>query len=110
MDYRVYYSAYRYTTTTSDNSSNRNNNKSNDNDISSSMSSPTPSLEQIQLRCADIYMKLRQNILQLVLSEHKRTGHFWEQYDDRTGKGMRGHPFTGWTALILNIMGAKYHD
>ena len=26
-----------------------------------------------------------------------------EHYDDLTGKGTRGHPFNGWSALIFNI-------
>jgi mannosyl-oligosaccharide glucosidase len=43
-----------------------------------------------------------------VLGQYASTGHFWEQYEDTTGAGMRGHPFTGWTALVVNIMAEKY--
>ena len=43
-----------------------------------------------------------------VLGEFHRTGFFWEQYDDRSGKGIMGHPFSGWTALVVNIMGEIY--
>ncbi len=43
-----------------------------------------------------------------VLGEWARTGSLWEHYDDRTGRGLRSHPFTGWTALILNIMAEQY--
>jgi mannosyl-oligosaccharide glucosidase len=38
-----------------------------------------------------------------MLKEYKETGFYWEQYDDKTGKGIRGHPFTGWSATIVNI-------
>ena len=71
-------------------------------------SSHKQQLAALQQRCRDVYRQLRANVMRMVLSEHQRTGHFWEQYDDRTGQGMRGHPFTGWTALIVNIMSEQY--
>ena len=43
-----------------------------------------------------------------VLSEYKRTGWLWEQYNERTGKGQKSRPFTGWTATILSIMAERY--
>lgn len=61
-----------------------------------------------QQRAASAYRRLRQNLLDTVLGQYHSTGFFWEQYDDRTGKGLRGHPFTGWTALVVNIMAEKY--
>ena len=61
-----------------------------------------------QERCALIYNQLRKNLLDTILSEYKRSNMFWEQYDESTGKGTRGHPFTGWTALVLNIMAEIY--
>lgn len=57
---------------------------------------------------AGLYERLRRNILGAVLGEWDRTGSLWEQYDDVSGRGMRSHPFTGWTALILNIMAEDY--
>lgn len=57
---------------------------------------------------AQTYSELRSNLMGLVLGEWERTGSLWEHYDDATGHGMRSHPFTGWTALILNIMSEKY--
>jgi len=61
-----------------------------------------------QQRSVNLYNALRENILRTVLSSFHKTGHFWEQYNDESGEGIRGHPFTGWTALILNIMSEKY--
>jgi mannosyl-oligosaccharide glucosidase len=59
-------------------------------------------------RAADLYTKLRANVIRTISSEYERTGYFWEQYNDVTGNGMRGHPFTGWTSLLLNIMAERY--
>jgi mannosyl-oligosaccharide glucosidase len=56
-----------------------------------------------QERISKLYSKLRQGILNNVLKVHKNTGFYWEQYDDQSGKGIRGHPFTGWTSSIVNI-------
>lgn len=61
-----------------------------------------------QARAQRHYSALRQNVLHTVLGQYEETGFFWEQYEDRTGAGMRGHPFTGWTALVVNIMGERY--
>lgn len=61
-----------------------------------------------QARAQRLYSALRQNVLHTVLGQYEETGFFWEQYEDRTGAGMRGHPFTGWTALVVNIMGERY--
>ena len=61
-----------------------------------------------QARAQELYSTLRRNVLSTVLGQYAETGHFWEQYDDSTGAGMRGHPFTGWTALVVNIMSEKY--
>ena len=55
-------------------------------------------------RCLQIYSLLRQNIQNSILSSYHNSGFFWEHYDDVSGKGTRGHPFSGWTSLIINIM------
>lgn len=59
-------------------------------------------------RILKLYNLLRNNIIQTVIGQYIKTGYFWEQYDDITGEGIRGHPFTGWTSLIVNIMAEKY--
>ena len=43
-----------------------------------------------------------------VLGEWERSGFLWEHYDDKSGRGLRSHPFTGWTSLILNVMAEQY--
>ena len=59
-------------------------------------------------RCGRLYSSLRGHLIENVLKEFARTGYLWEQYDDITGKGVRGHPFSGWTALIVNIYTEMY--
>jgi mannosyl-oligosaccharide glucosidase len=59
-------------------------------------------------RCSQVYFRLRQNILRTILGEFNRTGYIWEQYDDSSGQGIRGRPFTGWSALVVNIMTEIY--
>ncbi|KAI7852089.1 glycoside hydrolase [Circinella umbellata] len=55
-----------------------------------------------------IYTNLRNNIIKNVYKDYRKTGYVWEQYDDETGEGKRVHPFTGWTSLVLLIMGEEY--
>ena len=57
---------------------------------------------------ADLHKQLRDNIINNILSEYKRTGYIWEQYDDKTGQGKGCHPFTGWSALVTLLMADKY--
>lgn len=68
-------------------------------------STPSP----IQSRSSSLYSSLRSSLLNTVSSSHTSTGYFWEQYDDKSGEGRRGHPFTGWTSLYLNILKEIYH-
>ncbi|QQP41020.1 Mannosyloligosaccharide glucosidase, partial [Caligus rogercresseyi] len=57
---------------------------------------------------ARIYSKLRSNLIRNLLKEYARTGYLWEQYDDASGAGQGCRPFTGWSSLIVLIMGEKY--
>lgn len=57
-----------------------------------------------QIRAGNLYVSLRSNLLTTVLYEFEKSGDLWEHYDDVSGRGTRGHPFSGWTALIVNIL------
>ena len=62
-----------------------------------------------QALAGEIYSKLRSNVIDNIVSEYWRTGYIWEHYNDVTGYGEGTHPFTGWSALVVAIMGEKYH-
>uniref|UniRef100_A0A7E4WC93 Mannosyl-oligosaccharide glucosidase n=1 Tax=Panagrellus redivivus TaxID=6233 RepID=A0A7E4WC93_PANRE len=55
-----------------------------------------------------LYTELRHNVITNIANQYQETGYFWEHYNDKTGKGGGSHPFTGWTALVLNIMAERY--
>lgn len=61
---------------------------------------------QVQARV--LYTDLRKNIINTVFNEFKRTGFLWEQYNDKNGQGKGAHPFTGWSALFILLMGEIY--
>lgn len=57
---------------------------------------------------ADTYHYLRTGVTNMISNEYERTGFIWEVYDDQVGQGRDNHPFTGWSALYLNIMSEIY--
>ena len=57
---------------------------------------------------AKLHTELRDNIINNIEREYRRTGYIWEQYDDKTGQGKGCHPFTGWSALVTLMMADKY--
>lgn len=59
-------------------------------------------------RAKVIYDELRGNLIRNVVRNYHRTGFLWEQYDQKKGKGKGARLFTGWTALVLLIMGEVY--
>jgi mannosyl-oligosaccharide glucosidase len=63
-----------------------------------------PMPPSLRNRIQDAYQELRNNLISLVVSEFMETGFIWEVYDGTTGTGHDNHPFTGWSALIVNIM------
>ncbi|KAL5103478.1 Mannosyl-oligosaccharide glucosidase [Taenia crassiceps] len=62
----------------------------------------TPS--QVAEKAALLQKRLTAAIVDTVLGEMNRTGFTWERYDDQTGRGLSGHPFNGWTALISLVI------
>jgi hypothetical protein len=59
-------------------------------------------------RAAEVYTELREALVGNMRKEWVRTGYFWEQYDPRTGKGQRTHPFNGWSSLALLALAEIY--
>jgi hypothetical protein len=51
-----------------------------------------------------MYHDLRHNIISTVYNSWRSTGFAWEQYNPETGAGQRTQGFTGWTALLVNIL------
>lgn len=51
-----------------------------------------------------MYTDLRTNIINTVYNSWRQTGFAWEQYNPNTGAGQRTQGFTGWTALVVNIL------
>ncbi|VDO03131.1 unnamed protein product [Rodentolepis nana] len=49
-------------------------------------------------------LNLSKSVVDTVIGEMNRTGVTWERYDDQTGRGLSGHPFNGWTALVSLFM------
>eukprot|EP00118_Oscarella_pearsei_P026854 m.310520 g.310520 ORF g.310520 m.310520 type:complete len:805 (+) comp52191_c0_seq1:125-2539(+) len=61
-----------------------------------------------QARAKAIYEELRGNLVKNIFRQYQSTGYVWESYNDVTGQGKGTHPFTGWTTLVLLMMGEKY--
>jgi mannosyl-oligosaccharide glucosidase len=56
----------------------------------------------------DTYQKLRQVLVENIFKQFVKTGYIWEQYNDKNGQGQGCRPFTGWSALVVLMMGEKY--
>lgn len=59
-------------------------------------------------RAKQIYNELSQNLIKNVMEQYYKSGYIWEQYNDSTGSGSGCRPFTGWSALVVIIMGENY--
>lgn len=61
-----------------------------------------------QKEAQEAYVKLREALITNIYSQYEKTGYVWEQYNDRTGQGQGCRPFTGWSSLVVLMMGEKY--
>ncbi|KAL6757456.1 glycoside hydrolase [Haematococcus lacustris] len=61
-----------------------------------------------QQQATQIHLALNNNLLQTLVSQYYDRGYLFEQYDDRDGRGVSSHPFTGWTALLTLIAADMY--
>ncbi|CAL5378067.1 unnamed protein product [Camellia sinensis] len=57
-----------------------------------------------------IYNDLRSNLIRNVVKNYQQIGYFWEQFDQKKGKGKGARVFTGWTSLVLLIMAEAYSE
>ena len=58
----------------------------------------------LKKRLLGLGKRLQDGLIENMFREYKATGALWEQYDQDTGKGKRGKPFTGWSSLVLLLM------
>jgi len=61
-----------------------------------------------QSKAKAIYTDLRNNLINNMYNEYRRSGFIWEQYDDNTGHGKGSHPFTGWSSLVVLMMSEHF--
>ncbi|CAI9785085.1 unnamed protein product [Fraxinus pennsylvanica] len=61
-------------------------------------------------RAKTVYNDLRDNLIRNVVRNYNQTGFFWEQYDQKSGKGKGARLFTGWTSLVLLIMAETFNE
>ena len=54
------------------------------------------------------YQYLRMGLINMIVDSYSSTGYIWEVYNADTGAGMDNHPFTGWSALVTNLMAEVY--
>lgn len=64
--------------------------------------------ESLRSTISESYQDLRMNLIDMIVTSYTDTGFIWEVYNDDTGAGMDNHPFTGWSALVTNLMAEVY--
>lgn len=62
---------------------------------------------KVRKQAANIYKRLRQNCVKNVHEQWEKTGYGWEQYNESDGAAQGVKHFTGWTSLVVSIMGMK---
>ena len=64
--------------------------------------------EDLREHIKESYQGLRTDLINMIVNDYTDTGFIWEVYNDDTGAGMDNHPFTGWSALVANLLAEKY--
>ena len=54
------------------------------------------------------YNDIRISVVNNMVNNFMQNGYIWEVYDDNDGHGKYNHPFTGWSALIVNLIYELY--
>lgn len=67
-----------------------------------------PMKATLRSKICSAYTELRAGLVDMVVNSYNETGFIWEVYDGDSGRGSNNHPFTGWSALIVNIMAELY--
>lgn len=65
-------------------------------------------IELLGSEAEEFYHTLRSELLENILKQFIATDKLWENYHWESGKGLGTAPFTGWTALIVLILGEQY--
>ena len=64
----------------------------------------------IRARAKRLYQVLKTDVVNNVMKQWQATGFLFENYDSRTGKGRGTRPLTGWSALVVLLMGEEAGD
>lgn len=62
----------------------------------------------ISMRALKLAEELRTKVVGTVYMSWETTGYVWEQYGDQIGEGRRSRGFTGWTAVVLLLLGLEF--
>ena len=55
-----------------------------------------------------VYGELRKNVINNIYEQYRKGGFIYENYNSENGRGAGCHPFTGWSSLVVLIMGERY--
>ena len=61
-----------------------------------------------QTKAKLVYDELRTNVINNIYQQYRKGGFIYENYNSENGRGAGCHPFTGWSSLVVLIMGERY--
>ena len=67
-----------------------------------------PVTKRLRSKIRLAYLEIQTGLTVMVVKSYVATGFIWEVYDGDFGNGFNNHPFTGWSALIVNITAELY--